>query len=169
MVTNPALITKVYFPRLAIPVAAVLASAVDLLLATTMVAVAMTTSREPWSPVWLPLGILAALVASLAVSSWLSALNVRYRDVRHALPFLLQLWLFVSPIAYPTTLIPQEWRLLYSANPLVAPIELYRLAFVSGVAASPSCILASSVSSLVLLSGGLVFFLRTERSFADLV
>src|SRR5262249_33362665 len=130
VVNSANLISKVYFPRLLVPIAAVLASVVDLLVGAALLLGLTLLIGSGISPrvVMLPVFVLLAVVTALAVSVWLSALDVRYRDVRHTIPFLLQLWLFVSPVLYPATLIPEQFRVLYSLNPMAGVVEGFRWA-----------------------------------------
>jgi len=177
MITNRSMITKVYFPRLAIPLASVLSGLVDFLLAF-LVLIGMIVFyhynlaldyQAKLSPalLTLPLFLLLALVTSLGVGLWLSALNVQYRDINYIIPFLTQFWLFITPIAYPSSMIPERWRLLYALNPMAGVVEGFRWALV-GVANAPGAMLAVSTTiALVILVSGLFYFRRMERTFAD--
>lgn len=165
------LIRKVYFPRLVIPIAAVLAGLMDFVIAFAVVLAMMgyfgipPTARVLWI---LPLLALAVLTA-LATGLWLSALNVRYRDVRYVVPFLLQVWLFSTPVAYPSSLIDEPWRTLYALNPMVGVVEGYRWALVGGGAAPGALVAVSAAVVIVALAAGLAYFRRAERTFADVV
>ena len=117
----------------------------------------------------LPLFLLLALLTALAVGLWLSALNVRYRDVGHTIPFLVQLWMFASPVAYPVSLIPQKWRLLYSLNPMAGVIEGFRWALLGKESPDFTAMITSAVIVVALLIPGIVYFKYTERTFADVV
>jgi lipopolysaccharide transport system permease protein len=118
---------------------------------------------------WLPAFLLLALVTAIGVGFFLAALNVQYRDVRHGIPFLVQCWLFATPIAYPSSLLPEPWRILYGLNPMAGVIDGFRWALL-GVASPPGPMLAvSAVVSVLLLVGGTVYFSRVERTFADVV
>ncbi len=171
LVVNQNLITKVYFPRLVIPMAPVLAGLVDfgiafLVLLGMMVYYGMAPTM---AVVTLPLFILLAVATALAVGLWLSALNVQYRDVRYTIPFLTQFWLFVTPIAYPSSLVPEKWRVLYGLNPMAGVVEGFRWAML-GTANAPGPMVAVSVAVVVaLLVGGLYYFRRMEKTFADVV
>jgi lipopolysaccharide transport system permease protein len=170
LVTNQQLVTKVYVPRVAIPLATVLAGLVDLAIAgVVLVAVMLYSGRTPSARViWLlPLSVLA-VAAALGSGLWLSASNVRYRDVRYVVPFLTQLWLFVTPVAYPTSLLPERWRAVYALNPMVGVVEGYRWALFGGVM-SVTLVLASALGALLMLVTGAVYFRRVERTFADVV
>ena len=171
LVANQNLITKVYFPRVVIPTAAVLAGVVDFGVAFTILLVMMFYyGIIPTAAVLtLPLFLLLAIATALAVGFWLSALNVQYRDVRYTIPFLTQFWLFATPIAYPSSLIPDQWRVLYGLNPMAGVVEGFRWALL-GVAQAPGPMLAVSVGVvLVLLVGGFYYFRRMEKTFADVV
>ena len=163
--------TKISFPRLVIPLAAVLAGLVDfgiafLVLLGMMVYYGMVPTM---AVVTLPLFILLAVATALAVGLWLSALNVQYRDVRYTIPFLTQFWLFITPIAYPSSLIPEKWRVLYGLNPMAGVVEGFRWALL-GTANAPGPMLAVSVAVVLgLLVGGLYYFRRMEKTFADVV
>ena len=165
------LIQKVYFPRLVIPIAAVGAGAVDfvfglLVLLAMMPFYGLLPSVHV---VWLPLFVVLALAASLGVGLWLAALGARYRDVRHTIPFLAQLWLFATPIAYPSSLVPERWRPLYGVNPMVGVVEGFRWGLL-GVDTGPGLTIAVSVAvTLGILVGGALYFRRMERIFADVV
>jgi lipopolysaccharide transport system permease protein len=118
---------------------------------------------------WLPLFIGLALLTALAVSLWLAAINVRYRDVRHAIPFLLQAWMYASPVAYPLSIVPERWQGLYSLNPMVTVIEGCRWALLGGSAPSWRLMAPGLLLVLALLGGGLLFFKRMEQTFADVI
>jgi lipopolysaccharide transport system permease protein len=171
LVSNQNLITKVYFPRLVIPIAAVLAGLVDFAIAFLVLLVLMFYyGIVPTAAVaLLPLFLLLAVATALAVGLWLSALNVKYRDVRYTMPFLVQFWMFATPVAYPSSLVPEPWRALYGLNPMAGVVEGFRWALL-GKAQSPGVLLWVSVAAvIVLLVGGLRYFRRTETTFADVV
>ena len=171
LVSNQSLLTKVYFPRLLIPAATVLAGVVDFSVACVVLFGMMLyygiypTARLAVLPVF----VLLAVGAALAVGIWLSALNVRYRDVRHTVPFLTQLWLFATPIAYPSSLLDEPWRTLYGINPMVGVVEGFRWALLGTEMSSPAMLVASAVTAMLLLVSGAFYFRRMERSFADVV
>jgi len=172
LVAGSHLITKIYFPRLAIPLASVISGLVDFALAFLILAAMMVYyGLRPTSALWsLPLFLLLALVTALGVGLWLSAMNVAYRDVGYVIPFIVQAWMYASPVAYSATLIPEgPWRIVYGLNPMAGVIQGFRWAIL-GVGAPPSGLLAVSVvvSVLVLISGAL-YFRRMERTFADVV
>lgn len=171
LVTHQNLITKVYFPRLVIPVAAVLAGLVDFAIAfVILIALMAWYGLAPTTAVWtLPGFVVLAVVASLGIGLWLSALNVKYRDVRHVIPFLTQVWLFVTPIAYASSMVPARWRALYGLNPMVGVVEGFRWALLGQGQWPPGLIASSTLVALLLLISGLYYFRRTESAFADII
>jgi lipopolysaccharide transport system permease protein len=171
LVSSQNLITKVYFPRLIIPIASVLAGLVDFALAFLVLLLLMAYFGiiPSLAVLTLPLFILFALATALAVGLWLSALNVQYRDVRYTIPFLTQFWMFLTPVAYSSSLVPEQWRALYGLNPMAGVVEGFRWALL-GKATPPGPLLLVSVATVaVLLIGGLIYFQRVEGSFADMV
>jgi lipopolysaccharide transport system permease protein len=172
LVASQELIKKVYFPRLALPTAAVLAGLVDFALAFVVllgmiILYGMTPSVVAlWA---VPLLLLLALITALGTGLWLSASNVRYRDVRHIVPFLTQLWLFATPIAYPSSLLGEPWRTLYAINPMVGVVEGFRWALLGTETAPGGVVGVSTLVALTLLFSGALYFRRMERSFADVV
>jgi len=171
LVANQNLITKVYFPRLVIPLSTIATGMVDFVIAFGMLIGMMGYYRivPSQAVLMLPVFVLLAVAAALAVGLWLSALNVQYRDVRYTIPFLTQVWLFATPIAYPSSLVPEEWRLLYGINPMVGIVEGFRWALL-GVGKAPGALLfVSTAVTMLLLGSGLSYFRRMERTFADLV
>jgi lipopolysaccharide transport system permease protein len=171
LVTDANLIRKIYFPRLIIPTSAVIAPLVDFVLSVLILLVMMAWYRisPNWAATTLPLFMCLAVCAALGVSLWLSALNVRYRDVGHAIPFLVQFWMYASPIVYPLSLIPERWRFLYSLNPMVAVIEGFRWGLLGKKSPEFAVIAIGSTVAFLLFVSGLVFFKRMERVFADIV
>jgi lipopolysaccharide transport system permease protein len=171
LVDSSHLIKKVYFPRLAIPIATVLAGIVDFCIAFVMLLAMMAYyGRLPGvNIIWLPSLLLLGFTTSLGVALWLSALNVQYRDVRHIVPFMAQIWMFATPIAYPSTLVPEQWRALYGLNPMVGVVEGFRWALL-GVDTKPGpMIIVSFVAALAILVGGALYFRWMEKTFADVV
>lgn len=171
LVGSSNLIKKVYFPRLSIPIASVSSGLIDLSIAF-LVLLGMMTYYGVFPTVhvvWLPLLLILTLVTSLGVSLWLSALNVKFRDVRHVLPFLTQLWLFATPIAYPSSLLSEPWRTLYSLNPMVGVIEGFRWALLGADTAPGPMVIVSALAALAILVSGTFYFRRLERTFADLI
>jgi len=171
LVSNEKLISKVYFPRLVIPLSSTLAGVMDALIAGVVLLGMMGYyGIMPTGSVWaLPLFALLAIGAALGIGLWLSALNVEYRDVRYTLPFLTQLWLFATPIAYPSSLIPESWRALYGLNPMVGVVEGFRWAILGANSPPVPMLAASVIASLLLLFSGLYYFRRMERTFADTI
>ena len=171
VVGNAQLVSKIYFPRLILPVSGVLSPLVDFAVAFVILVGMMIWYRTlpSWGILALPLFLLLAVLTALAVGLWLSALNVRYRDVGHAIPFLTQIWMFASPVAYPISVVPEKWRLLYSLNPMSGVIEGFRWALLGGQGPDFGLIVISSGMVLVLLLSGIVYFKYTERTFADVV
>ena len=171
LVGNQNLITKVYFPRLVVPIAAVLGGVVDFAIAFVILLVMMLYFGivPGWAIVTLPLFIVLAITTALAVGLWLSALNVKYRDVRYTMNFLVQFWLFATPVAYPSSLIPEQWRWAYGLNPMAGVVEGFRWALL-GKTDPPGALLAVSIAVVVLLLiGGLYYFRKMEQEFADVV
>jgi lipopolysaccharide transport system permease protein len=171
LVANERLITKVYFPRLVVPIAAVLGGLVDFAVAFAILLVMMLYYGivPTWAIVTLPGFILLAVMTALGVGLWLSALNVKYRDVRYTINFLIQFWLFATPVAYPSSLVPEKWRALYGLNPMAGVVEGFRWALL-GKQQAPGAMLWVSVAVVILiLIGGLFYFRRMEQEFADVV
>ena len=171
LVGSAHLITKVYFPRLVIPLASAFSGVVDFLIAFAVLIVLMVYYGmfPSLNIVWLPLFILLAMVTSLGVGLWLSALNVKYRDVRYVVPFVTQIWLFVTPIAYPSSLLQEPWHTLYGLNPMVGVVEGFRWALLNTNTRPGPMIAVSSVAALLILVTGAFYFRRMEKAFADIV
>jgi lipopolysaccharide transport system permease protein len=171
LVGSSNLIKKVYFPRLAIPIAAVLSGTVDFALALGVLLLMIPSFglRPSADVVWLPFFALLGLVTALGVGIWLSALNAEYRDVRHVVPFLAQLWLFATPVAYPSSLLGEPWRTLYALNPMVGVVEGFRWALLGTRARPGGLVLVSALAAVALLVSGAYYFRRMERTFADVV
>ncbi|MGC3968258.1 MAG: ABC transporter permease [Pirellulales bacterium] len=171
LVAEQRLITKVYFPRLIVPLASVLAGVADFAIALLLLfgLMAWFGISLTWSILALPLLSLFALAAAVAVGLWLSALNVQYRDVRYTIPFLTQLWMFATPVAYPSDLVPAEYRAWYGLNPMTGVIEGFRWALLDTPPPSLSMMFASLFITCVLLVGGALYFRRMERTFADVI
>jgi lipopolysaccharide transport system permease protein len=171
LVTNSNLITKVYFPRLAVPVSAVFSGIVDFLLTMVLLmSYVMYRGFWPtWRLLWLPAFFLLAVVTSLGVGLWLSALNVQYRDVRYTVPFLTQVWLFSTPIAYPSSIMHDPWRTLYGLNPMVGVVEGFRWAIVGSGHPPGAMFYVSCAAALTMLISGALYFRSMEKGFADLV
>lgn len=171
LVGSANLIKKVYFPRLIIPLSAAVVPLVDFAIAFVILLGMMAghSIKLTWSALSLPVFLLMALVTALGVGLWLSALNVRYRDVGHIIPFLTQFWMYASPVAYPASLVPQEWRLLYNLNPMVGVIDGFRWALLGSARPDFGAMTVSAIIALALLIGGVVFFGKMEQTFADVV
>ncbi|MBA2454612.1 MAG: ABC transporter permease [Chloroflexia bacterium] len=171
LVRDSNLISKVYFPRLVSPTASVLSGVVDF-----GVAFSVLLGLMAWygivpgvAVLTIPFFLLLALLSSLGISLWLAALNVKYRDIRYTIPFLTQFWLYATPVAYPSSLIPEQWRLLYGLNPMAGVIEGFRWALL-GTANPPGAMIVVSASIVIaIFVGGLFFFRRMEREFADVI
>lgn len=169
LVANTALIKKVYFPRLAMPVAGVLGGLVDLALSFSVLLGMMLFygTRLTWNILWLPVFVLLALVTALGVGLWLSTLNVQYRDVRYVVPFLTQVWLFATPVAYSSSLLSEPWRTLYAINPMVGVVDGFRWALL-GVRTPPGPVIGvSALVAIAVLLSGAGYLRRMERTFAD--
>lgn len=171
VVSNAGMVKKTYFPRITLPIAAVMAGLVDFALAfLVLIGMMFVYGIVPTTNiVWLPLLLLLALVTSLGVSLWFSAFNVRFRDVRYIVPFMVQFWLFITPIAYPSSIVPQQWQLLYSLNPMVGVVEGFRWVLLGTNTAPGPMVIVSSLVALFLLVSGAFYFRQMERSFADII
>jgi lipopolysaccharide transport system permease protein len=171
VVANQHVITKVYFPRLVLPLSAVLSGLVDFAIGfvVLLVVTAIYGIEPTLTALWLPVLLLLAVLTALGVGLWMSALNALYRDVHYVVPFLVQCWMFASPVAYPSSLVPQRWRWLYGLNPMAGVIDGFRWALTGhGVAPGP-LMFASASAVVVVLLGGLFFFQRMEGTVADRV
>ncbi len=171
LVAGRNLLTKVYFPRLAIPMAPVIAGLIDFALAfLVLIGMMFYYEYSPTSAIWtLPFFILLTLITALGAGLWLSALNVQYRDVGYIIPFIVRLWFFLTPITYSTSLVPEQFQLLYGINPMVGVVEGFRWAML-GIGDPPSILIGvSAIISLLLLISGAYYFRRMERTFADVV
>lgn len=171
LVQSSNLITKVYFPRLTIPIATVFSSIVDFALAfLVLVGMMLFYGIAPtMNVIWLPVFLLLAFVTALGVGLWLSALNVQYRDVRYVIPFLVQFWLFATPIAYPSSLLNGIWRTIYGINPMVGVVEGFRWALLGTDSTPGPMMTMSGIAALLLLVSGAFYFKRMEKTFADVV
>ncbi|HLE16315.1 MAG TPA: ABC transporter permease [Anaerolineales bacterium] len=171
LVTNRTMITKIYFPRMVIPLASVLAGVVDFLIAFIVLLGLMVYFHiQPTSNVWaLPLFLLLALITASGVGLWLSAMNVLYRDIGYIIPFLTQLWFYLTPIVYPSSEIPEKWQLLYALNPMVGVVEGFRWALLGTETAPGPMVAVSAVIAVLMLITGMFYFRRMERTFADMV
>lgn len=171
LVAQERMLTKVYFPRLLIPIASVLAGLVDLVIAfVVLLGMMVFYGILPTAAVWtVPLFVLLATITAIGVGIWLAALNVEYRDIRYAVPFLVQVWLFATPIAYPSTLVPERWRVLYGLNPMAGVVEGFRWTLLGQAHAPGPMVLVSLLTVIGVLISSLYYFRWAERSFADVV
>ena len=171
VVSEANLVTKVYFPRVIIPVSAVLGGLVDFGISFLLLLVLMIWYgvNPGWLVLVIPLLTLMTVTMALAVALWLAALYVKYRDVGAVVPLLTQLWMFASPIVYPLSMIPEQWRAVYALNPMVGLIQCYRWTLLGAEAPDPLLLVQSVVLITCLLLGGLAYFNRAERTFADVI
>lgn len=171
LVGNSNLITKIYFPRLVIPISTVLAGVIDFALSFGVLLLMMLYYgiTPTLNVIWLPFFLLLSLVTALGVGLWLSALNVQYRDVRYIVPFITQFWMLATPIAYPSTLLSEPWRTIYGINPMVGVIEGFRWALLDSKTRPGPMMAVSTGVAILLLVGGAFYFKRMERKFADIV
>jgi lipopolysaccharide transport system permease protein len=171
LTANNNMITKVYFPRLVLPLASVLSGLVDFAVAFVILIGLMVYYRvTPTAVLWtLPLFLLLAIVTALGVALWLSAINVKYRDVNYALPFLTQFWFFITPVAYSSKVISDKWLLVYSLNPMAGVVNGFRWALLSTPTGPDLALTVSTLISLVVLVSGLFYFRNMERTFADMI
>jgi lipopolysaccharide transport system permease protein len=171
LVLNANMVKKIYFPRLIMPTANVLSGLIDFFLAfLVLLGMMFFYGFTPTVNVfWLPLFLCLALATSLGVSLWLSAMNVQFRDVRYTIPFLTQAWLFITPIAYPSSLLEEPWRTLYGINPMAGVVEGFRWALLGTDTSPEPIIIVSSFIAVILLVSGTFYFRRMERTFADVI
>jgi lipopolysaccharide transport system permease protein len=171
LIQDPNLLSKIYFPRLVLPLAAVSSMLVDFAVAfVILIGLMLYYGLVPGLAVLtLPLLLLLAYLTALTMSLWLSASNVKYRDITYVIPVLVQFWLFLTPVAYPSSLIPESWRLLYSLNPMAGVVEGFRWALLGTGTATGSMVFVSTGAVLLLAVTGLLYFRRMERQFADVV
>lgn len=170
MVNSEHIITKVYFPRLLLPFAAIGSFLLDFLVAMAVLVILMVYfgAMPTIAVIWLPFFTLFALVTALGVGTWLAAINVRYRDVKYVVPFLTQTWMFASPVIYASTLIPKQWQWLYALNPMTGVIEGFRWALIGG-SRPDELIFVSAIASVLVFATSLVYFRHTEQTFADVI
>lgn len=171
LVSSAQMVKKIYFPRLALPIGTVLAGVVDFVLAfIVLMGMMWYYGVTPTVNVlWLPLFLLLAMVTSLGVSLWLSAMNVQFRDVHFTIPFITQAWLFMTPIAYPSSLLSEPWHTLYGINPMAGVVEGFRWALLGTDTAPGSMTIVSAVMAILIFIGGAFYFRRMEDSFADVL
>lgn len=172
LTSNQNMITKIYFPRLVLPLSSILAGLVDFAIAFVILVGLMIYYRvtPSWNAIWaLPLFLLLALVTALGVALWLSAINVQYRDVNYALPFITQFWLFLTPVAYSSQIISGNWQLVYSLNPMAGVVNGFRWALLNAGNGPDAALWVSVAISLLVLVSGLFYFKNMERTFADTI
>lgn len=171
LVTDSELVRKVYFPRLIMPLANVISPLVDFCIAflVLLVVMAFYGIAPSWKILVIPPLMLIAALLALSIGLWLAPINVRFRDIKHTLPFIIQIWMYASPIVYPLSIVPQEWQALYALNPMVGVIEGFRWAVFDRGEPNFAALAMSGAVIVVLLAGGLVFFRRMERTFADVI
>jgi lipopolysaccharide transport system permease protein len=176
VVAEGRLISKVYFPRLLVPFSSVLAALVDFLISLAILFIMMACYGVPFmwrTLLFLPLFMLLAVFTALAMGLWFGALNVRFRDVRHTIPFLARIWMFLTPVAYPTAKLmqqlPEGWRWLYALNPMVGVVDGFRWALLGQAGVNPRWMAVSLCFALAVFAGGIWYFRRTERAFADVL
>lgn len=171
VVENQRVITKVFFPRLVLPISAVIAGLVDFSIGCVVLAVVLGVyhMRPGVSALWLPLLLVLTILTALGVGLWMSALNALYRDVKYVVPFLLQFWMFASPVVYPSSMVPERWRWLYGLNPMAGVIDGFRWTLTGHGQPPGPVLIASSAAVVLVLAGGLLFFQRMEGSVADRV
>ncbi len=171
VVAESNLVKKVYFPRVILPIASTLAGVIDFVIAFALLLLLMAWYGiiPTWKIIAIPALVLCTIGTSLAVSLWLSALNVHYRDVAGAIPLLTQLWMYASPVVYPLSLVPEQWRAVYGLNPMASIIGGFRWALLEGVAPDTGTAMVSASATGILLITGLIFFNRMSRTFSDVV
>jgi len=171
LVSNQHMVSKIYFPRIFLPTSSVLAGLVDFSIAFVILfgMMAVYGIAPTWRWLALPLLILAALLSAIAVGLWLSAINVKYRDIKYITPFLVQMWLYATPVAYSSALFPEKYRPLLGLNPMAGVVDGFRWALLGQEVNSSPLILVSLVTIAVLLIGGLIYFQNTEQTFADVI
>jgi lipopolysaccharide transport system permease protein len=171
VVANSRIVSKIYFPRLWLPLAMVITPLVDFALSMTLLFGLLLYAGIPltWKVVTLPGFILLAMLLALGISLFTSAMNAKYRDVGHAIPFVMQIWMFLTPIVYPVSLVPEQWRWLYGLNPMAGVVEGFRWALLGRTSPDPVVLMESILVVGVLIAGGLVYFRQMERQFADVI
>ena len=171
LVADSELVRKVYFPRLILPVASVVGPLIDFCITFVVLLVTLAFFHivPTWRLVFVPVFLAIELVLALAVSLWHGPINAKFRDIMHTIPFLLQVWMYASPIAYPLSIVPQKYRALYSLNPMVGVIEGFRWALLAKAHPDPAAMAISGSVIVIVLFGGLVWFKHRERSFADII
>jgi lipopolysaccharide transport system permease protein len=171
LVTDAELVRKIYFPRLIMPLANVVSPLVDFCIAFVVLLIVMAFYgiAPNVKMLVIPLLMIVAALLALSIGLWLAPINVRFRDIKHTLPFMIQIWMYASPIVYPLSMVPEQWRLLYSLNPMVGVIEGFRWAVFGQGAPNFMALGMSAIIIVILMVGGLIFFRRMERTFADVI
>lgn len=171
VVANAKIVSKIYFPRLWLPLSMVVSPLIDFALSMVLLFGLLLYAGIPlsWKVVTLPAFILLAMLTALGLSLFTSAMNVKYRDVGHAIPFVIQIWMYLSPIVYPVSLVPEHWRWLYGLNPMAGVIEGFRWALLGRTAPDPVVMAESVIVLLLVVISGLVYFRKMERQFADII
>jgi lipopolysaccharide transport system permease protein len=171
VVANAKIVSKIYFPRLWLPLAMVVSPLIDFALSMVLLFGLLLYAGIPfsWKVVTLPVFILLAMLTALGLSLFTSAMNVKYRDIGHAIPFVIQIWMYLSPIVYPVSLVPEHWRWLYGLNPMAGVIEGFRWALLGRTAPDPVVMAESVIVLLLVVISGLVYFRKMERQFADII
>lgn len=171
VVVNAKIVSKIYFPRLWLPLSMVVSPLIDFALSMVLLFGLLLYAGIPlsWKVVTLPVFILLAMLTALGLSLFTSAMNVKYRDVGHAIPFVIQIWMYLSPIVYPVSLVPEHWRWLYGLNPMAGVIEGFRWALLGRTAPDPVVMAESVIVLLLVVISGLVYFRKMERQFADII
>jgi lipopolysaccharide transport system permease protein len=171
LVTDAELVRKIYFPRLIMPLANVVSPLVDFCIAFVVLLIVMAFYgiAPNVKMLVIPLLMIVAALLALSIGLWLAPINVRFRDIKHTLPFMIQIWMYASPIVYPLSMVPEQWRMLYSLNPMVGVIEGFRWAVFGQGAPNFMPLGMSAIIIVILMAGGLVFFRRMERTFADVI
>lgn len=171
VVINAKIVSKIYFPRLWLPLAMVVSPLIDFALSMVLLFGLLLYAGIPfsWKVVTLPAFILLAMLTALGLSLFTSAMNAKYRDVGHAIPFIIQIWMYLSPIVYPVSLVPEQWRWLYGLNPMAGVIEGFRWALLGRTAPDPVVMAESVIMLLLVVITGLVYFRKMERQFADII
>lgn len=171
LVTDSELVRKVYFPRLIMPLANVISPLVDFCIAflVLLVMMAFYGIAPSWKMLVIPPLMMIAVLLSLSIGLWLAPINVRFRDIKHTLPFIIQIWMYASPIVYPLSMVPQEWQALYALNPMVGVIEGFRWAVFDRGEPNMMALGVGGIIITLLMVGGLIFFRRMERTFADVI
>jgi len=171
LVGNANLVSKIYFPRILLPLSMIIAPLVDLALSLVLLFGMLLYAGIPltWKVLTLPAFIIIAMLTAIGISLFVSAANVKYRDVGHAIPFMVQIWMFVSPVAYPVSLVPEKWRFFYGLNPMAGVIEGFRWALLGQTAPDTLVMTASVAVFSMLVFAGLMYFRQMERQFADVI